>query len=138
MTAKKVVTVRKAIALGIGSMVGAGIFALLGEAAALAGSAVWISFMIAGIIALLSGYSFVQMGVRFPSRGGIVVTADDTVYISDVNAGAVNIVRNGELIESIPVAARAHGLSVDPDGTIYVSDSRERKVIRITRTDSHD
>lgn len=74
----------------------------------------------------------------FPSRGGIVVTADDTVYISDVNAGAVNIVRNGELIESIPVAARAHGLSVDPDGTIYVSDSRERKVIRITRTDSHD
>ena len=72
MAVKRVVTVRKAIALGIGSMVGAGIFALLGEAAALAGSAVWISFLIAGIIALLSGYSFVQMGVRFPSRGGIV------------------------------------------------------------------
>jgi DNA-binding beta-propeller fold protein YncE len=46
-------------------------------------------------------------------------------------------VSNGELIESIPVAARAHGLAVDPDGTIYVSDSRERKVIRITRTDSN-
>ena len=72
MAAKRVVTIRKAIALGIGSMVGAGIFALLGEAAALAGSAVWISFLMAGIIALLSGYSFVQMGVRFPSRGGIV------------------------------------------------------------------
>jgi peptidylamidoglycolate lyase len=69
----------------------------------------------------------------FPSRGGIVVTADDTVYVSDVNAGAVNIVRNGELIESIPVDARAHGLAVDTDGTIYVSDSRGRKVIRITR-----
>ena len=63
---------RSAIALGIGSMVGAGIFALLGEAAALAGSAVWISFLIAGIIALLTGYSFVQMGIRYPSRGGIV------------------------------------------------------------------
>ena len=63
---------RSAIALGIGSMVGAGIFALLGEAAALAGSAVWISFLVAGIIALLTGYSFVQMGIRFPSRGGIV------------------------------------------------------------------
>ena len=60
MTAKRVMTIRKAIALGIGSMVGAGIFALLGEAAALAGSAVWISFLMAGIIALLSGYSFVQ------------------------------------------------------------------------------
>ena len=69
----------------------------------------------------------------FPSRGGIVVTADDTVYISDVNAGAVNIVRNGELVDSIPVDARAHGLGVDTDGTIYVSDSRGRQVIRITR-----
>ena len=63
---------RSAIALGVGSMVGAGIFALLGEAAALAGSAVWVSLLLAGIIALLTGYSFVQMGVRFPSRGGIV------------------------------------------------------------------
>ncbi len=63
---------RSAIALGIGSMVGAGIFALLGEVAALAGSAVWVSFLIAGMIALLTGYSFVQMGIRFPSRGGIV------------------------------------------------------------------
>jgi amino acid transporter len=53
-------------------MVGAGIFALLGEAAALAGSAVWVSFLLAGIIALLTGYSFVQMGIRFPSRGGVV------------------------------------------------------------------
>ncbi len=58
--------------MGIGSMVGAGIFALLGEAAALAGSAVWLSFLVAGVIALLTGYSFVQMGIRFPSRGGIV------------------------------------------------------------------
>ena len=33
----------------------------------------------------------------FPSRGGIEVTADDTVYVSDVNAGIVNIVRNGNL-----------------------------------------
>jgi amino acid transporter len=64
--------VRGAIALGVGSMVGAGIFALLGEAAALAGSAVWVSFLLASIIAMLTGYSFVQMGVRFPSRGGVV------------------------------------------------------------------
>jgi amino acid transporter len=69
---RKTVTIRGAIALGVGSMVGAGIFALLGEAAALAGSAVWVSFLITGIIALLTGYSFVQMGIRFPSRGGIV------------------------------------------------------------------
>ena len=33
----------------------------------------------------------------FPSRGGIQVMADDTVYISDVNAGIVNIVKDGTL-----------------------------------------
>ena len=31
----------------------------------------------------------------YPSRGGIAVAADDTVYISDVNAGIVNIVKTG-------------------------------------------
>ena len=72
MAEQKTVTVRNAISLGVGSMVGAGIFALLGEAAALAGSAVWLMFLAAGIIALLTGYSFVQLGVRYPTRGGVV------------------------------------------------------------------
>jgi len=53
-------------------MVGAGIFALMGEAAAKAGSAVWLSFLVAGVIALLTGHSFVHLGVRYPSRGGVV------------------------------------------------------------------
>ena len=39
---------RGAIVLGVGAMVGAGIFALLGQAGAVAGSAVWISFLLAG------------------------------------------------------------------------------------------
>jgi len=53
-------------------MVGAGIFALLGEAAIIAGPAVWMSFLLAGIIALLTGHSFVRLAVRYPSRGGLV------------------------------------------------------------------
>ena len=69
----------------------------------------------------------------FPSRGGIAVAADDTVYISDVNAGAVNIVKDGQLIDSIAIDGRAHGLGLDIDGTIYVSDSRGRKVFKISR-----
>jgi amino acid transporter len=66
------ITTPGAVALGVGSMVGAGIFALMGEAAALAGSAVWLAFGLAGAIALLTGHSFVQLGIRFPSRGGVV------------------------------------------------------------------
>ena len=61
-----------AVFLGIGSMVGAGIFVLLGEAGAIAGNLVWISFILGGIIALLSGYSLAKLATAYPSRGGIV------------------------------------------------------------------
>jgi amino acid transporter len=66
------VTVRGAAFLGIGAMVGAGIFALLGEAGAVAGSAVWLSFLLAGIVASLLGYTVVKLGVRYPSSGGLI------------------------------------------------------------------
>jgi amino acid transporter len=65
-------TVMGATVLGIGSMIGAGIFALLGEAGAIAGAAVWISFLIGGIVAILLGYVCVKLGTRFPSSGGLV------------------------------------------------------------------
>jgi amino acid transporter len=62
-------TVRGATVLGIGAMIGAGIFALLGEAGAVAGAGVWISFLIGGIVAALLGYVCVKLGVRYPSSG---------------------------------------------------------------------
>jgi amino acid transporter len=65
-------TVVSAAFLGIGGMVGAGIFALLGEAGQIAGSAVWLSFLLAGFVALLQSYSFARLGARYPSKGGIV------------------------------------------------------------------
>ena len=46
-------TVRQAAFIGVGAMVGAGIFSLLGAAGEVAGAAVWLSFAIAGAIALL-------------------------------------------------------------------------------------
>jgi peptidylamidoglycolate lyase len=68
----------------------------------------------------------------FPSRGGIAVTSDDTVYISDVNAGVVNIVKNGKLIDTVS-ADRAHGMSVDTDGSIYVSGASRMTVMKIIK-----
>ncbi len=61
-----------AVLLGVGAMVGAGIFALLGQAGAVAGSAVWLSFACGGVVAVLSGYSFGRLGARYPSAGGLV------------------------------------------------------------------
>ena len=68
----------------------------------------------------------------FPSRGGIVVTSDNTVYVSDVNAGVVNIVKNGKRIDTVS-ADRAHGLGVDTDGSIYVSGASRMTVMKITK-----
>ena len=68
----------------------------------------------------------------YPSRGGIAVAADDTVYISDVNVGIVNIVKNGKLIDSVS-ADRAHGMGIDTDGSIYVSGASRMTVMKITK-----
>ena len=68
----------------------------------------------------------------FPSRGGIEVAADDTVYVSDVNAGVINVSKGGKLIAKYE-APRAHGLGVDTDGTIYASGASRMTVMKIVK-----
>ena len=64
--------VRQAAFIGVGAMVGAGIFSLLGAAGEVAGAAVWLSFLIAGAVAGLQGYSFAKFGARYPTAGGML------------------------------------------------------------------
>lgn len=66
------VSTRQAAFIGVGAMVGAGIFSLLGAAGEVAGAAVWLSFALAGIIAALQGYSFARLGARYPTAGGLL------------------------------------------------------------------
>lgn len=61
-----------AMAIGIGGMVGAGIFSILGVVAEAAGTAMWVSFLVGGAVALLSTYSYAKLGARYPSAGGAV------------------------------------------------------------------
>src|SRR6195256_1697156 len=61
-----------AVSIGIGGMVGAGIFSILGAVAQAAGSAMWLAFAIGGVVALLSTYSYAKLGATFPSAGGAV------------------------------------------------------------------
>ena len=67
---KKYLSVRQAAFIGVGAMVGAGIFALLGAAGEVAGAAVWLSFLIAGVVAGLQGYSFGEAGRPVPVGRG--------------------------------------------------------------------
>lgn len=69
---KKAFGLWSAVFLGIGSMVGAGIFIVIGEAGAIAGNMLILSFLIGGVIALLCGYSLSRLAIRYPSRGGII------------------------------------------------------------------
>src|SRR5690348_6121377 len=69
---QKFLSTREAAFIGVGAMVGAGIFALLGAAGEVAGAAVWLSFLLAGIVASLQGYSFARLGARYPAAGGFL------------------------------------------------------------------
>ncbi|WDC13691.1 APC family permease [Escherichia albertii] len=60
------------VSIGIGAMVGAGIFALLGQAALLMETSTWVAFAFGGIVAMFSGYAYARLGARYPSNGGII------------------------------------------------------------------
>ncbi|MFW5915242.1 MAG: APC family permease, partial [Planctomycetota bacterium] len=60
------------VAIGVGGMVGGGIFAVLGLAVKLAHGGTPLAFLVAGIVALLTAYSYSKLSVRYPSEGGTV------------------------------------------------------------------
>ncbi len=105
---KKAFGLWSAVFLGIGSMVGAGIFVLLGEAGAIAGNLVWISFIFGGIIALLSGYSLAKLATAYPSRGGIVEYLVQC-YGEGVFSGSVSVLFYLSALVAIAMVAKTFG-----------------------------
>lgn len=59
-----------AVAVGLGAVIGAGIFVVSGVAAEIAGPAMVLSLIIAGIAATFNGLSSAQLAARFPTAGG--------------------------------------------------------------------
>lgn len=62
-----------AVSMGTGVMIGAGIFALTGQIAELAGAAFPLVFLAAAVVTAFSAYSYVKMSNAFPSAGGIAM-----------------------------------------------------------------
>lgn len=54
----------------LGSMLGSGIYGLIGQAAGQVGAAVWLSFLVALVAALLTALSYASIGSRHPRAGG--------------------------------------------------------------------
>ena len=105
---KKPIGFWSAVSMGVGAMVGAGIFALLGEASTISGSAVYISFIIGGIIALFSGYSLGKLGAYFPSSGGIIEYLSQA-YGVGFFTGTMGVMLYFSAIISLSLIAKAFG-----------------------------
>ena len=56
-------------ASGVGIIIGAGIYVLIGTATQEAGSAVWLAFVLAGVLSALSALSYAELAAMFPSAG---------------------------------------------------------------------
>ena len=78
------------VAIGVGGMVGGGIFAVLGLAVQLAHGGTPVAFALAGGVALLTAYSYAKLSVAYPSRGG-TVTFLDRAFGAGVFTGSMNV-----------------------------------------------
>jgi amino acid transporter len=97
-----------AISIGIGGMIGAGIFSILGVVAMVAGSAMWLSFLIGGVIALFCTYSYAKLGARFPTVGGAVQFLVEGFGVGALS-GSINVFMWIGYI--ISIALYAHGFA---------------------------
>ena len=78
------------ISIGIGGMVGGGIFAVLGFAVQLAGGGTYVAFALAGIVALITSYSYAKLSVTYPSEGGTVEFLDQA-FGPGLTTGGLNV-----------------------------------------------
>ena len=95
-------------ALGIGAMVGAGIFALLGQAALIAGNGTYIAFLLGGVVALLSGYSYAKLAAHYPDAGGLTAYFDEAFSARRLS-GTLSLIYLFTLAATVALVAKAFG-----------------------------
>lgn len=86
---EKKIGLKDAISIGIGGMVGGGIFAVLGLAVSLAKGGTPIAFLFSGLIALLTAYSYAKLSKKYPENGGTVKFVHQQ-YGNGLFAGGIN------------------------------------------------
>lgn len=77
------------VSIGVGGMVGGGIFAVLGLAVQLSRGGTALAFFFAGLVALVTSYSYARLSLRFPSQGGTIIFLDRAFGI-DLFTGSIN------------------------------------------------
>ncbi len=64
--------------MGIGCILGAGIYIIIGEAAGLSGNSLWLSFIFAAVVAIFTGLSYAELSSRFPHAGAEYVYVENS------------------------------------------------------------
>jgi basic amino acid/polyamine antiporter, APA family len=72
---KRSLSLTECVFFGVGSILGAGIYTLIGKVAGLSGNLIWISFLIASIAAICTAFSYAELSAAFPKAGGEFVYA---------------------------------------------------------------
>ena len=109
-------------AIGVGGMVGGGIFAVLGLSVQLTKGGAPAAFLIAGVVALVTSYSYAQLSVAYPSQGGTVAFLD-RAFGPGILTGGINILLWISYIVMLSLYAYAFGSYgasfFSPDSQLY-------------------
>jgi amino acid transporter len=105
---RRTVGLTGAVSIGIGGMVGGGIFAVLGEAVTIAHGATAVAFLMAGMVALLTSYAYAKLSVKYQTRGGTVVFVDNA-FGRELFSGSVNLILWLSYLVTIALYAVAFG-----------------------------
>jgi APA family basic amino acid/polyamine antiporter len=66
---RREISLWQATLAGVGIILGAGIYVLVGKAATLSGNAVWLSFLISALVSIFTGLSYAELSSVFPKAG---------------------------------------------------------------------
>ena len=97
-----------AVSMGTGVMIGAGIFALTGQIAELAGTWFPLAFFVAAVVAGFSAYSYVKMAQKYPSAGGIAMFLKKA-YGRGLMTGACALLMYFSMVINQSLVARTFG-----------------------------
>lgn len=109
MFAKKQMTLTGVVSIGIGAMLGAGIFALLGQVVLGAGDQTYLTFLFAGVVAMLAGYSYARLAALYPQSGGITDYFNHA-FVNRFWAGLFSLIYLSTLCISIAMLGRSLGI----------------------------
>ncbi|KKG15076.1 amino acid permease [Methanosarcina sp. 2.H.T.1A.6] len=101
-------TLTGAVSLGTGVMIGAGIFALLGQVAELAGILFPVIFLVGAVVTAFSAYSYVKFSNTYPSAGGIAMYLEKA-YGKGVMTGFGGLLMAFSMVINESLVARTFG-----------------------------